>query len=90
MQSGSRPHATSFDQVVERLGLSPRQHSISAELKEWARQNEDEKYVPPKLLDLWEFDVKVDLAEEPLKKTSPARRLTYPWAAVCLVKRPTA
>lgn len=58
----STRHATSFDQVVEHLGLSPRQYAASTELNEWARQHKDEKYVPPRLLDLWGFDVKVEIA----------------------------
>ncbi len=64
----SMKHATSFDQVVERLGLSPRQYATSLTLKEWARQNKDEKFVPPKLLDLWGFEVKVDIPQELLRK----------------------
>ena len=66
----SRQHPTSFDQMVQKLGLSPRQYATSAELKEWARKNKDEKYVPSKLLDLWGFDVKVDIPGELLKKPS--------------------
>jgi hypothetical protein len=58
---------TMFEQIVQRLGLSPSKYATSAELKEWVCQNKDEKYVPPRLLDLWGFEVKVGLAE-PLKK----------------------
>ncbi len=59
----SRQLATSFDQVVERLGLSSPEYATSEELKEWARQNKDDKYAPPKLLDLWGFEVRVDLGK---------------------------
>jgi hypothetical protein len=39
--------ATSFEQVVKKLGLSPEEYAGSARLKEWVRRNMDEKYVPP-------------------------------------------
>jgi hypothetical protein len=48
--------ATSFEQVVKKLGLSPEQYKDSARLKEWVRRNMDEKYVPPDLLKAWGFD----------------------------------
>ncbi|HET9409133.1 MAG TPA: hypothetical protein VFO39_17955 [Candidatus Sulfotelmatobacter sp.] len=49
--------ATSFDHVVAILGLAPEQYKSSAALKEWVRQNKDEKYVPPDLLKHWGFVV---------------------------------
>ncbi len=47
--------ATSFERVVENLGLSPEEYLASSALKEWVRQNKDEKYVPPHLLEAWGF-----------------------------------
>jgi len=47
--------ATSFDQIVANLGLGPDQYKNSAALKEWVRQNKDEKYVPTDLLKDWGF-----------------------------------
>ncbi len=49
--------ATSFDHVVAILGITPEQYRTSAALKEWVRQNKDEKYVPPELLKYWGFSV---------------------------------
>ena len=58
----STPQAsTTFDQVVLRLRLSPSQYAYSAELKDWVRRHKDEKYVPPRLLELWGFDVETEL-----------------------------
>jgi hypothetical protein len=47
--------ATTFDRVVENLGLSPEDYLASSALKEWVRLNKDEKYVPPDLLEAWGF-----------------------------------
>jgi len=49
--------ATSFDHVVAILGIGPDQYKDSLPLKEWVRQNKDEKYVPPELLKHWGFIV---------------------------------
>jgi hypothetical protein len=49
--------ATSFDHVVAILGIGPDEYKDSAALKEWVRQNKDEKYVPPELLKHWGFIV---------------------------------
>jgi len=49
--------AASFDQIVENMGLSPEQFEGSAELKEWARANMGQKYVPIDLLMAWGFEV---------------------------------
>jgi hypothetical protein len=54
---------TKFDQIVQRLGLSPSMYAASAELKEWARKHKDDNYVPPRLLELWGFEVNVDIVE---------------------------
>ncbi len=45
-----RKNASSFDEVVENMGLSPAQYASSLELKEWARANRTQKYVPIDLL----------------------------------------
>jgi hypothetical protein len=47
--------ATTFDRIVENLGLLPEQYLASSALKEWVRLNKDEKYVPPDLLEAWGF-----------------------------------
>jgi hypothetical protein len=47
--------ATTFDRVVENLGLRPEDYLASSALKEWVRTNKDEKYVPPDLLEAWGF-----------------------------------
>ncbi len=46
---------TSFDHIVAILGIGPNQYKDSLPLKEWVRQNKDEKYVPPDLLKHWGF-----------------------------------
>lgn len=38
-------------------------YAASAELKEWARKHKDDNYVPPRLLELWGFEVNVDIVE---------------------------
>jgi hypothetical protein len=55
--------ATSFEQMVKKLGLSPEQYKSSALLKDWVRRNMDEKYVPSDLLKAWGFE-KDEAAEE--------------------------
>jgi len=58
----STPQAsTTLDQVALRLGLSPSQYANSAELKDWVRRHKDEKYVPPRLLELWGLDAETEL-----------------------------
>jgi hypothetical protein len=52
---GSMGEATSFDHIVAILGLGPDQYKDSLPLKEWVRQNKDEKYVPTDLLKHWGF-----------------------------------
>jgi hypothetical protein len=49
--------ASSFDKVVQALGLTPEQYISSVALREWVRSNKDEKYVPPDLLKAWGFTV---------------------------------
>jgi hypothetical protein len=52
---------TSFEEVVKKLNLSPTEYEGSIHLKEWARKNKDQKYVPSTLLEAWGLDVKPDL-----------------------------
>lgn len=47
--------ATSFEKVVKALQLSPHEYEQSSLLREWVRQNKDEKYVPSELLKAWGF-----------------------------------
>jgi len=51
---------TSFDEVVKKLRLSPSEYEGSTQLKEWARKNKDQKYIPDDLLRFWGFEVKGD------------------------------
>jgi hypothetical protein len=49
---------SSFEEVAKRLRLSPTEYEGSIQLKEWARKNKDQKYVPSNLLQAWGLDVK--------------------------------
>jgi hypothetical protein len=51
------PAASSFDQVVETLNLSPHQYESSSQLKEWVRRHKNERYVPTEVLSAFGFDV---------------------------------
>jgi hypothetical protein len=55
--------ASSFEQMVKKLGLSPEEYESSALLKDWVRRNMDEKYVPSDLLKTWGFE-----KDEPTKE----------------------
>jgi hypothetical protein len=44
---------SSFEKMAKKLGLTPQEYESSVELKEWARQNVEEKYVPLYLLKMW-------------------------------------
>jgi len=46
---------TSFEDIVEELGLSPEEYETSVLLKQWVRQNMNKKYVPSGLLKAWGF-----------------------------------
>jgi len=48
---------TSFDHLVQILGLDPGEYEDSTELKEWVRRNKEQKYVPTELLKRWGFTV---------------------------------
>ena len=50
---------TSFEEIVEGLGLSPEQYAESAALKDWVHNNKNQKYVPLTLLAAWGFTVDV-------------------------------
>jgi hypothetical protein len=51
----STPSVSEFEHQTKKLGLSPDQFETSESLKEWARKNKDQKFVPPDLLRLWGF-----------------------------------
>lgn len=51
---------SSFEEVVKKLRLSPSEYEDSIHLREWARKNKDQKYVPSNLLEAWGLDVKAD------------------------------
>jgi hypothetical protein len=44
---------SSFEEIVKRLSLSPDEYEHSAQLKAWVKNNKDQKYVPPSLLQAW-------------------------------------
>jgi hypothetical protein len=48
---------TSFEGIVNKLGLKPSEFVHSAQLKDWVRKNRNSKFVPQDLLEAWEFEV---------------------------------
>jgi hypothetical protein len=50
----------SFEQMVQKLRLSPEQYVHSVQLKDWVRKNKDQKYVPSDLLKAWNFEAASD------------------------------
>jgi hypothetical protein len=52
-----RKRVASFDEVMKNMGLAPAQYASSVELKEWARTNRTQRYVPIDLLIAWGFEV---------------------------------
>lgn len=52
---------TSFERVVEELGLSPSEYLTSAMLRDWVSRNKDQRYVPSELLKAFGFEVSSDL-----------------------------
>jgi hypothetical protein len=52
--------ASSFEEVVKRLRLSPGEYEDSVQLKAWVQKNKDQKYVPLNLLQAWGVQVKGD------------------------------
>ena len=51
-----RPVFTQFEQMVESLKLKPHEYVHSRSLREWARKNKNDRYVPSELLRRWGFD----------------------------------
>jgi len=51
------PESSSFERVVDNLGISPAEYESSIPLREWVRRNKDEKYVPTSLLRAFGFEV---------------------------------
>jgi hypothetical protein len=47
---------SAFELETKRLGLRPADFVDSASLKEWARKNKDQKFVPSDLLQAWGFN----------------------------------
>lgn len=47
---------SAFELETKKLGLSPGDFASSALLKEWARKNKDQKFVPSDLLQAWGFN----------------------------------
>ena len=52
--------ANSFEQMVKTLNISPEEYQSSSALKEWVRQNKDQKYVPSELLQAFGFQAEVE------------------------------
>ena len=50
--------ASSFEEVVKKLSLSPPEYEGSIQLKAWVQKNKDQKYVPSSLLQAWGVEVK--------------------------------
>jgi hypothetical protein len=48
---------TYFERAVEKFKLTPDQFVTSAELREWARNNKNSRFIPEALLEAWGFDV---------------------------------
>ncbi|PYY14016.1 MAG: hypothetical protein DMG60_20815 [Acidobacteria bacterium] len=54
--SSSEPTVSAFELETKKLGLSPDDFVGSAVLKEWARKNKDQRFVPSDLLQAWGFN----------------------------------
>ena len=50
--------ASSFEEIVRRLRLSPAEYEDSIQLKAWVQKNKDHRYVPSSLLQAWGVEVK--------------------------------
>lgn len=48
---------TQFEQKVEELKLTPNEYATSLDLKEWARRNRCERYIPEELLQSYGLEV---------------------------------
>ena len=58
-EAGPAPIAgpSSFENLVETLGLSSAEYETSATLRDWVSKHKNSKYVPPALLEAWGFTV---------------------------------
>ena len=50
--------ASSLEDVVRKLRLSPAEYEGSIQLKAWVQKNKDQKYVPSSLLQAWGMEAK--------------------------------
>jgi len=50
------PASTQFEQMAESLKLEPHEYLHSRSLREWARRNRHDRYVPSDLLKQWDLD----------------------------------
>jgi hypothetical protein len=50
------PVSTQFEQMAESLRLEPHEYLHSKSLREWARMNRHDRYVPSELLREWGLD----------------------------------
>jgi hypothetical protein len=57
---------STFECVVRKLQLSPDQYESSIELREWARRNRKNKYVPSELLQAWGLHVETEVRDKHL------------------------
>ena len=55
------PSASSFEQVVRKLRLTPEQYAESRELRAWVSRNKSFKFVPPELLEAFGFETGVEV-----------------------------
>jgi hypothetical protein len=55
------PTILEFDRVARGFDLQPDQYIRSTQLREWARQNKNSKFVPEPLLEAWGFVVESSL-----------------------------
>ena len=53
--------ASSFEEIVNALCLSPEHYAESDELKAWVKRNQRLKYVPPDLVRLFGFKVEPEV-----------------------------
>jgi hypothetical protein len=58
MNIGPYTGATSFEEIVKKLQLSPNEYVNSQQLKDWVQRNKDQKYVPSNLLQAWNMVVR--------------------------------
>jgi hypothetical protein len=56
-----------FEQIANRLGLTPDQYATSAELRAWVEQNLNTFYVPTALLSEWHLSTIYDEGTKPTK-----------------------